>query len=59
VSCPRQNGHRGPDSRDSVERIAIAGQIQWDNQLDAVSANLVRRRSATCCRAIFGETGQI
>jgi len=38
--------------------MAIAGQIHWDNQLDTVSANLVRRRSATCCWASFGETGQ-
>jgi hypothetical protein len=31
----------------SAGRTALAGQIQWDNQLDAVSANLARRRSAT------------
>jgi len=38
--------------RDATERMAIAGQVQRDNQLDAVSANLVRAGTN------FGETGQ-
>jgi DNA-binding NarL/FixJ family response regulator len=39
--------------------MALTDQIQGDGQLDAVSANLARRRSATRCRAKSGETGPL
>jgi hypothetical protein len=35
--------------------VQVSGQAEL---VYGVSANLVRRRSATCCRASFGETGQ-
>ena len=49
----------GRTATNTAERTATAGQIQWDNQLDAFSANLVRRRSAASRRAKSNETGQL
>jgi hypothetical protein len=53
----RENGHRGPTSMRHHRENAAHGPTSVRHQLDVVSTDLTRRRSARCRRAKSGETG--